>query len=494
MKMLTVNRKLVFLFMLAPLIASAQNNSELCDDIASFACAPGEYNDGTGVASNRMFDTESPSAELTTEVSGKLRSRFSKLIENPSNSYFRQTAITGLSLTAAPECASNSSSEVKKCNEVIVQGLIVLARSSAIGSAGSSSKGGSTPSHQQVKNNLEKITMIIRNQQFASVVESVVAEADKKTEDPATEKKIRERMIPQLKVMLADKLRSLPIDPEKRDFMVAKIQSITFAGTDCGEKSDGISRHFIPNAFYSPNQNILKICRGLLQQNVSEFHVASVLLHELAHSIDPCCLAKGAGEAIIKHRDTTNLQLMDSEYVLPDLVSCLRSSKSVAAKNSVTVYPGTGGQFGPPPEFDHCKDQIGESTSDWFASEVLVDYIQKAHPRLTTEQWRMGASNIFRPICNFQEPKGFDDHPHLFERLNAIFLQNPKLRQKMKCTSGNPARVYCDATPATANRPPQLPALGFGGGFGQPGSNYPQPPGAPAPTSPMPSGSGRVSQ
>ena len=492
-------KKLVFLFLAAPAFGYA-GSADLCSDLASFSCAPGQYDDGTGTAETMMFKDGFIPAGLKDEVSEKLSAGFSELVKKPENSYFRSSAISALGLGAAPDCQSKETSAFARCNKVIVSGLTMLARKgmvTEISSSSSSSSMQSNPTNQIVVDNLKELSTLTKNAQYEEVVSSVTDVFEKRLRDSNAEKKISENMFPKLKKLLADRINSLPIEDSKKQFMIAKVKAIAFAGTDCDESIKNLSRHLIPNAFYNPEKNALKVCQGLLHDNISEFHVASVIVHELAHSIDPCCLAKGIGENIVKHRDTTNLALMDSEYVLPNLISCLRSPMSVNAQNQqqpmvqVGSYGYMGGQFGTPPStaLDHCRDQIGESIADWFAGEVITDYIQEAHPNLTSEQWRIGASNIFRPLCSFNDFGIIDTHPATFNRINSVFLQNPKLRQKMKCPSDDPTRAHCDGTEATAVVPPANPYA-----TSNPYGPLVVPPAAPNNPMPTTPGSGRVVQ
>ena len=489
MKIPSANKKFIFLLLAGPCLALASGSSDLCSDLASFSCAPGEFNDGTGVAENGMFRDDGAKTDLSISVSNDLEKKFGEVLANPENSYFRSLAIDGLGLRSAPDCQSKESDAIERCNKNLNIGLTAIAKHSLMEDAkGQAGTGNTNP---RVAHFLQGLSQIVNNAQYVDIVRAVSKNMDKKLTDPAVEKNIRENMFPKLKSLLVARIERLPIDDTKRQFMMAKVQAIEFAGTDCNEDVKSLERNFIANAFYNPERNSLKICRGLLQGNVSDFHVAGVLLHELAHSIDPCNLPRGPGSTVVKHSDTKNLKKMDSEYVLPNLISCLRSEKSVRAKNPLFEMVSQHRNSKPDPlaplpaavtplgNYSHCKDQIGESTADWFSSEVIADYIQQAHPSLTTEQWRVGASNMFRPLCKFTDGGMFENHPPWFDRINAVFLQNPKLRGKMKC-GADPQHVYCDGMTA-----PEA----LGGTVTGSRTTQPAPQAAPKPT-----GSGQVVQ
>ena len=83
--------------------------------------------------------------------------------------------------------------------------------------------------------------------------------------------------------------------------------------------------------------------------------------------------------------------------------------------------------------------------------EVVPDFIQHNHPNLTKEQWRIGLSNAYRPGCKKNNkivigPEGAEsDHPLIPERIDKVFLQNPKARAKMGCSETHSEYLYCDA-------------------------------------------------
>jgi hypothetical protein len=107
--------------------------------------------------------------------------------------------------------------------------------------------------------------------------------------------------------------------------------------------------------------------------------------------------------------------------------------------------PGTP-PTGPPASPFCTGDQIGESVSDWLASEVLPEYIAKHHPKLTRDQYRTGYSNAFRGDCNNANPMPpfhppGDPHPPNSERVNKIILANPQVRRQMGCAPADPEKA-----------------------------------------------------
>ena len=466
----------LFLFLALPLVSHSEVPEE-CTDLARFACSPGEQHDGTGAAATRMFSEDMVEPETTKEVKEKLRQGFSKLLKDENNAYFRDLAISGMGLRPSPDCKSNQRDAIERCNKNLVQGLVTFGRGRLLERTDESDSSAQAP----VVYNLEERALLLKNIKFSKVLSDVNESVNKKFVNSANEKKIREKVFPKTRDLLVARIARLDIDEKKKAFMLKKVKAIEFEGTDCTEYQNNLSRHFYPNAYYRPQSNSLKICKGLLKDDVSEFHIAGILAHELAHAVDPCGLMTGPDSEVITHKNTADLAMMDSEYPIPALVSCLRSEKSVAAKNKVqqlnlsqiqmqtqlqmqqTSIPSYGGGVGiqlgygfQSVKFNHCDgDQIGESTSDWFAAEVVGEYIEQAHPELTSDQWRVGVSNIFRPFCsNVGDRSKFDEHPDAYMRINAIVLTNPKLRAKMKCPPAHPKLVYCDGKTVPASVTP----------------------------------------
>src|SRR5262249_24617016 len=144
-------------------------------------------------------------------------------------------------------------------------------------------------------------------------------------------KKIEDKIFPQMKELLLDRIERLPMDEDKRQIMLLKVKGITFSNKDCAletaeEESRTLTELVIPNAYYDPDSKEFRICRGMMFSSDSEFDLAFAIGHEMAHAIDPCGIATGPRDLIVDYPDRTSISAMEQDYPLPDLLSCLISS------------------------------------------------------------------------------------------------------------------------------------------------------------------------
>jgi len=281
--------------------------------------------------------------------------------------------------------------------------------------------------------------------------------------------------------------------------MITKINSIIFNDTNCAsnKEKDFISNLLTSNAYYSPAKNSIKICAGYLLQSTCAFHIVDTLAHEIAHSFDPCEIDYGPQDSGFHYSVKTDAVKSEQEYPVSKVIQCLRSSSSVAARNFqleenekiqqqlilqaqqiklmqqqqqqlyggvkapvaaiTTNLPDGGGGImqgmtSPPVKpVNFCeKDQISESFSDWIAAETLPRYIKKNY-NLSSEQYQTGYSNTKRVGCILRldadaaRRENTDEHPLAADRINKIYLSNPKIREQMGCAEReNKKAVYCD--------------------------------------------------
>jgi hypothetical protein len=123
----------------------------------------------------------------------------------------------------------------------------------------------------------------------------------------------------------------------------------------------------------------------------------------------------------------------------------------VAGSGGGFPAPFPGGQTNAVAANPFCTgDQIGESFSDWLASEVLPRYIEKNFSHLSRDQIRNGYSNVFRGMCSNMNPASTnvfgmpDPHPTIQARVNKILLAHPDVRRQLGCEKDSaPAPKYC---------------------------------------------------
>jgi len=472
--------------------------SPLCNDLARTTCAPGNYKDQTG-----YVKSSSEIQRFMTAYAEKSRvqlyDKFEKILDNPDNSYFRELALSGLGLKNSPQCSSQSDEYKKSCRENLIDGLATLAQKQTL------SPLMPTASLSRMAN-LSDTAYILQNETYQSVVKDLANKAQADLSNPEVEKKIKDKIFPQIKSIMIERINEFNIPDEQKKFMIGKIKSIQFAGSNCtelnqntggpsvGNSGEVVSSLLVPNAFYDSARNTFKFCSGFLLQSTSEFQIAMTIGHELSHSIDPCQIAFGPTDMGFKYKNSDDLKKMEQEFPLNKVLACLRNPNSVEAKNLTMAqavqigndgygnyptlggspyptYPSPGGLIGmagqpfqQKPSFCN-SDQVTESFSDWMGAEVLPRYIQKNY-NLTPEQYREGYANANRINCwsypDTSDNFNYQTHPAISKRINKIMLVNPKIRTQMGCPEKHPENVYCDSEEPlnSAGETKVVPAVG----------------------------------
>lgn len=501
------------LFSLSSLGAADQ----ICDDLAKFSCAPGTYDDGTGVVRSEA-EVQERLRTFMASASADLRAEVTDLIRNPDSQYFRQNSMAALGLAGSPGCVPESNGRISSsCEENLIVGLTDLIQRNSLGSlisSGENMRGG----------NAEELNFVMSDENYQRLVKRLNQRADRELIDQEMVGRIRERIFPDMKAAILARIRQLNVSEEQKNFMIMKISAVQFAGTDCTALNDKNETHLdqllTPNAYYSPSRNTFSFCNGYLLQSTSVFSIAKTIVHELTHSIDPCQLGRGpAAQSVVAYSNPRDLRHSEIQYPFTNVIQCLRGESSINARNfdyenqrlaqlqwdqmeaqrqaqlkmqqqaATTIpaaavatpqgsvsggiqgpYPylvngmggpiGAGMPFPPRPEMtaDFCgKDQITEAFPDWMAAEVVPGYVQ-ANYRLTQDQYRNGYGNYFRLGCRERSAEVLQrDHPESKDRINRILLANPRVRSQMGCNSPSPA-TYCDNNKEYAT--------GFNGSYG----------------------------
>jgi hypothetical protein len=190
--------------------------------------------------------------------------------------------------------------------------------------------------------------------------------------------------------------------------------------------------------------------------------IASIIAHELSHSIDPCRIQYGPEDAGFKYsrgdKNKGDVKKAEKEYPVPNVISCLRDDKSVGAINMADFhangdcpdkedFPQDGASLNGAPPKNICTDQLTESFPDWMAAEVLPKYIE-SNFKLTAEQYRAGYANVHRLGCQntpyqLSSSCRFDPHPTTEDRVDSILLVNPDVRRQMGCPVEFEDHLYC---------------------------------------------------
>ena len=330
---------------------------------------------------------------------------------------------------------------------------------------------------ENAKGKVKDLYYLLNTDAFENVRNSLLADARKSVESDPQRQKIDEKIFPQIRELLANKVSSLVADPALRKKLTDKILAIKFKGQDCSKYSpnkESISAVLVSNALYEPLNNSFRYCLGFNSSGTSEFSLAFIIAHELSHSIDPCGLTVGPSDFTFQYSANTTRQRAEKQFPIGGAIACLRSRASVNAQRMGADPTGPGSaassfqqpnyaspspigyqyQYPQQPFSSFCdRDQITESFADWMALELTPAYIQKNHPNLTLDQRRVGYSNMFRPLCKEQTTNGFDEHPETSLRANALALVQPQIRKQMECARPAPTYTYCSAEGNRGTRP-----------------------------------------
>jgi hypothetical protein len=444
---------------------SYAESDKICDDLYRLSCAPGVYDDGTGVASNSSLLSNRSSEEIKRQLD-QSKVGFKKQLADPANTYFRKIVLSGTGLVLHPDCAEADKKPKNSCLDLMAGGLSNLLAKDLTGKSNGGL--GGVP----LNSGIQDTTYITDSQIFKAEKQALVDRMRKALNQEGLEKKVKDKVFPQVKKLLLDKIEAMVKDPTLKENLKEKVSAITFAGTDCSEDfgaGNSVSALLISNAFYNNTKNIFKYCLGMSTQNTSEFQMVYIIAHELAHSIDPCGITMGPSDFAFEYTAKT-LSEAEKEFPFEGIASCLRGGKSANA--SVILAPlivtpaqqasQTGPQSSPqvytdPTFMGFCKnDQITESFADWASAEILPEYIQANHPRLSTKQKRLGYSNVWRGNCG-TAMTGADVHPADSIRVNNILMAQPKIREQMNCPAKSENVDYCavsSAAPVSGALPP----------------------------------------
>jgi hypothetical protein len=451
--------------------SSSFDSNEICNDLYRFACIPGEFNDGTGSASTSVT-TESIVAPLRVTATSFSLKELDSALNNSNDAEFRKLAMATVGRGNSSECRDSKPS--KDCDALLAQGLnkyLMKLVSIDIASADVPFMDPNNLSAEERSRieprfddggSLEDFGRLMQSPSFQKVYKDVTSFFRSQLQDQKAAEKVQNKIFPEVKTLLAKAIAAHVSDPKIRETLVAKTNAIQFKGADCSElptwvndmghsESAFISSLLIPNAYYDEEKNTFHYCNGMLLRSQSEFQIVALMAHELDHSLDPCNIAKGPSEFQFKYSSPQNVTKSQEEFPFKNIISCLRSEKSVAAIGH-TAGTTTSEQIReinaslPKMESVYCdKDQIGESFADWLSAEVLSEYMAKQHPDFSRNQMRIGYTNVWRSFCNLEKHTNvYDAHPSDDKRANKLMLVNPKIRQQMGCPAKlEPNSTYC---------------------------------------------------
>lgn len=223
---------------------------------------------------------------------------------------------------------------------------------------------------------------------------------------------------------------------ETKTQMLKKVRAIKFDGTNCEamlptqNKGDAsLVERYIQNAYYDGDRNDFHYCNGMGLLGQSESAQIWTIAHELAHSIDPCNIAKKTEQGLQVMQYTKKSEGALGEHPFAAALQCLRHTQSVGAKpiKDSTV------------PFCSNSDQITEAFADLLAGEVVANHLQAKQKQSSQskEQIRIQMQSAVESICEDGDSHTTenqpDEHPTAELRINRLFLANKALRDLSGC-------------------------------------------------------------
>ncbi len=473
----------------------AADDPVCANDMSRLTCASGTFNDGTGVAIVPSIHNN-PRRENREKIMKSSLAKFKKSLSDPSNKYFIKQVLSASGHFHNPECKVDENNLYsEKCLDLLAESASDVALNRLIGE-GISKKGGT-----QIE--LANENYFAESTPFNNIQKELVEEAKVMQNHKELNAKIKE-IFPQLVDLISAKMAKNIQDPQLRKNLQDKLSALEFKGVDCTQGvNDNLADVFVPNAFYHMVGQNIRYCAGMNDLNTSEFSLAHVMAHEIAHSIDPCNIALGPTDYAFKYKKIPD-QRASKDNVMPynpyggsntyptisqlgppgqmgqpssqtqtvidpnqlqnpynTLMACLRSSASIAAQpekkqsKEDASQSNTDGRYHNRSnktnaskkskslieETPFCDDdQIGEAVADWYAFEILPEFIQKRYPNLTKEQYKIGYSNVFRSAdCKDDVRKEgvHASHPTTRDRIDKLLMSQPIIRKQIGCNEAS---------------------------------------------------------
>lgn len=436
--------------------------ADSCSEVTPLTCSQGELFDGTGSKKIAGFLDDKMKDHLA-EVSKESEAKFHELIDNKKiNNYEMEIALSATGQGVTEEC--NSFKVDKSLTELCQKNLARALSERVISKL-------TAPRQEFPRGELEDEVKLRETAFFESVYDPIQKKLTTKLGLPEASAHLAENVFPKVKEKIINIIdRSVPNEKHKQ-MMKEKINAIRFGGMDC-DAEQGLSSEFTTNAVYIDQSNKFYFCKGFERYGRSDFTAANVIGHEMGHAIDPCVIQKGAATFSFKY---SSAKEAEKEYPFPNLVSCLRNKKSIAAKNFNDYKTADYSEYDDDYARQHLahksklnhkktvnssdethadkdffceKDQIGESFSDWLGTEVIAEYLNNEWKDLKPLQVKNGLANTWRDACTpglgLHNVKSKDVHPPTRDRLEKIIMVHPTVRARLDCPPLNKMTMYCD--------------------------------------------------
>lgn len=446
-----------------PPIVPSPNSNQLCNDLGRFACAPGRYEDPTGVIPSQT-EIDSAYSDYADRIRSRLRQRVAAAFDDEDAPDFRDRAISALGLTNSPDCLSEEPAATARCRANAIDGVVRWGEITLLASMGPMA------TRQSVRlGNTAEALWVLRSNKFSEALEDIRANVPPPGQNPQLFRRIETEVFPTIKRLMLERIERLDVSPEVKRMMTRRVRSIVFLGACPQTNADplrDVGAEMAPNMFFNPMGPSFCVTPHMFLHGTSLFSIAYIVAHELSHAVDPCNLAEGPADMSLRYDFS---RPREEQYPIRGLLNCLRDPRSFRAARfspGSTRPPGAASSVSSSETEQGTQDQICEAFSDWLAGEVAPTYIRSLG-EFTPEQARVGYSNVFRFACDDRQTRG--EHPPTLRRINHGILVQPEVRRQMDCPPTHPTNLYCDAD-QLANAPdvPGMPAMG--GGYGEYGA------------------------
>ncbi len=321
-------RPLISALVVLSFMSGSSRAGDVCKDMYRFARAPGFYPDGTGkdgkAGARNLETTQLFVGQAEERVRPKIRNYFSALFKRKDLKDFRRTVVNAFGLDCDVECKRMIISDEFSGRVLanVLDGLTTLLLSELFADRDKlfviKSKD-KTRSIIEEQERIEDLTFLREHPFYKKAKETLRREIlnELTLQDP--DELIRSTF-DKVRPLLIETVERMVPNEKDREFMVERLGSITFEGTDCtfGQPSsdESVMNALQFNASYDARSKTFKFCRGIVAVNQSEFTLVHIIAHELSHAIDPCGIAVGPGDYRFIYDSLKDPKLAANEYIL----------------------------------------------------------------------------------------------------------------------------------------------------------------------------------
>lgn len=278
----------------------------------------------------------------------------------------------------------------------------------------------------------------------------------------------------------ADRKALLLKEIEKTILWIDSIDEAEFLSSSLNSDCYNTAPESHPNTSVYNSDSEVHFCVGAVYslENLNTHLLMHNIAHEIAHSIDPCSLESVVADRVVLGEPKEPSAGVAQKY-FPGLIECLRGGTGPDACTNAVLHctseqgrseychddPDCMGHTAkrpsctwgkPDPTLDPnsmvdyrhqgaALEQIGESFSDFIASEVLGRIIQKNQDGLSPQEQRDAivslASTYSRLHGGCRSSNTLDEHPPGYLRVNRIIMGSKTLRRSLGCLPDRPPRT-----------------------------------------------------